>query len=89
MVDGIYSKNINDEEAEHEGYPYFALAHIYLRQPKAVWNMPVMKVAVKIKWRYNVGFSIGDTTSPIVSLRSNEQAATVPTARCFESPKMA
>jgi hypothetical protein len=48
-----------------------------------------MNVAVKTKWRYNAGSSLGDTTSEMVACRSNEHAATVPTARCFEFPKRA
>ena len=60
-----------------------------LRKPKAVWKIPVKKVAVKTKWRYNVGSSVGDTLAPIVSAISNEHAAAVPTARCFELPNMA
>jgi hypothetical protein len=51
--------------------------------------MPVMNVAVKIKWRYNAGSSVGDATFEMVACRSNEPAATVPTARCFELPKTA
>lgn len=51
--------------------------------------MPVMNVAVKIKWRYNIGSSFGDATSEMVDCRSNEHAATVPTAICFEFPKTA
>lgn len=61
----------------------------HLRKPKASWIMPVKKVAVKTKCRYNVGLSLGGATSPIVSAISSEHAATVPTARCFELPKMA
>lgn len=44
---------------------------------------------MKTKCRYNVGSSLGDTFAPIVSDISNEHAATVPTARCFELPKTA
>lgn len=51
--------------------------------------MPEMNVAVKNKWRYNAGSSFGETTSEMVACRSNEHAATVPTARCFEFPKTA
>lgn len=51
--------------------------------------MPVTKVAVKTKCRYNAGSDSGDATFPMVSAMSNEHAATVPTARCFESPKTA
>lgn len=61
----------------------------YLKKPKAVWKRPVKSVAVKTKCRYNVGLSLGDTFAPIVSAISNDEAATVPTARCFELPKTA
>lgn len=48
-----------------------------------------MNVAVKINWRYNAGLSFDDTTSSRVDDKSNDAAATVPTARCFELPKTA
>ena len=51
--------------------------------------MPVMKVAVKTKCRYNAGSSIGDATSWMVAAKSNEAAPTDPTARYFEFPKTA
>ena len=49
--------------------------------------MPVTKVVVNTKCRYNAGSDSGGATFPTVSKMSNEHAATVPTARCFESPK--
>lgn len=51
--------------------------------------MPVISVEVKINWRYNAGSSTGDATSAMVADKSNEHAATVPTARYFELPKTA
>lgn len=48
-----------------------------------------MNVAVKINWRYNAGLSFDDTTPSRVDDKSNDAAATVPTARCFELPKTA
>lgn len=63
--------------------------NIYLKRPMSVWKIPVKKVVVKTKLRYNVGSSTADTFSPIVWPMINEQAATVPTARCFEFPNTA
>ena len=51
--------------------------------------IPEIKVAVKTKLRYKVGFSVGETVPPIVLAMSNEQAATVPTAKFFELPNTA
>lgn len=48
-----------------------------------------MKVAVKTRWRNNVGLSFGEATSPMVAAKIKEDAATVPTARCLEVPKTA
>lgn len=61
----------------------------YLKKPRAVSNKPEMKVAVKTKWRYKVGFSTGDTFSPIVAAISSDDAATFPTAKYFELPNIA
>lgn len=61
----------------------------HLNKPIAVWSNPEKKVAVNTNLRYNVGFSSAETVSSMVAAISREQAATVPTARCFELPNTA
>lgn len=61
----------------------------YLKKPKQAWKTPVIKVVVKIKWRYNVGSAIGSATVDTMLAISNDAAAIVPTAMCLELPKTA
>lgn len=61
----------------------------HLKIPKQAWKAPVIKVVVKIKWRYSCGSVSGFATLDIVWPISSDAAAIVPTAMCLELPKTA
>lgn len=56
--------------------------------PIIVWKIPAKKVDVNTKQRQRSGFSIGDTSSPMIDADKIDADATVPIATFFELPKM-
>jgi hypothetical protein len=58
----------------------------YLRRPSEAWKTPAKKVAVKARFMYSVGFSVGDTWLLSMEPMSSDATATVPTARSLELP---